>query len=152
MAIGALEEREADPLRTHLQRCAECRAYLKELESVTQCVQEAAAPEMAPAPFFHRRLRHSLLTERPRPLFAWRLVIPAIGMAVVLFLTSHQSRLTPPASVSQTLAVNEAAPTVWNYQRAAGQSPDALDSMLKAEAQRDFPGGPIYRAGTLPAD
>jgi anti-sigma factor RsiW len=154
LAVEALEEGQARELRAHLDVCPGCRGYLEEIDRVANQLRGAeVTTETEPPPFFHRRLQHSLLLERrPRPAFGWRLALPAIALALVLFLASRPSHLAPSSPPRPALAANEFAMTILRYQTEAGHSLEKLDSVLTEQGNRSVAAGPIYLAGSFTAD
>jgi anti-sigma factor RsiW len=152
LAIDALEAPEAGRLRAHLESCAGCRDYLREIEQVAAKVSAAEAPpDMDASPFLHRRVRNRLLETRPRPVFPWRLLIPALAaLMFVLFVFPRAPKVAPPpAPLTQAPVVNNINPTVLTYQIAANQSLDKLDAILTKQGNRALPAIPIYRADSL---
>jgi hypothetical protein len=158
LALGAVEEREAEALRAHAASCAGCRGYLREMERVAESGRAAEAPEtMEASPFLHRRLRHRLLEERPHSGFGWRLLGPALALLVFLFLFLPRNRPAPspnppapPPSPVET--VNTFDPSILNYQMAADQSLEKLDAVLSQQGNRALPAAPVYHADSRSAD
>jgi anti-sigma factor RsiW len=147
LALGALEENQAQALREHLASCADCRAYLAEIERVADNVRAAQAPpDVEPSPFFHRRVRRALRPEPPRPLFPWRLAFPVLALLMFLLVTFPRTR--PPARPAA--AAGNFDPTILNYQIAADQSLEKLDKLLTEQGNRALPPAPIYRTGSFP--
>jgi hypothetical protein len=155
LAIGALDESQTEELRAHLQVCPGCRDYLAEIERVAKQLRRAEAPpEIQPSPFFHRRVQRSLLVERPRPAFGWRLAMPVFVMAAILLWTLRQPSpvlvsARPPAPA---MAANNSDMSILNYQNAADQSLDKLDRILTEQGRCGLAATPIYFAGSFSAD
>ena len=148
LAVGALGEPEAEALRAHVAECAGCRGYLGEIDQIAAKVSAAEAPEMEAAPFLHRRVRHRLLEERPRRVFPWRLLIPAMGaVAFVVFFLPRQEKVAPAPAAASAPVPAIVEPTVSNYQIAADQSLEKLDDLLTRQGNTPLPSSPVYRAG-----
>ena len=153
LAIGALEEAQAGALRAHLEACPGCRDYLRQIERAARQLREAeAAPVAEPSPFFHQRLRHALREAPPRPIFGWRLALPALALAVVLLLTSRPLHVAPAPRPAPVASAEDMDMTILNYQIAADQSVEKLDRLLTEQANRGLPAAPLYRAGSLLTD
>jgi hypothetical protein len=171
LAVNALEARQAQQLRTHLETCEGCRRYLAEISSVTEklAVAEATSDVQASASF-HRKVAGRLRTAKPDSLgeilaayfrgtrLNWRVALPAIVALVVIGVTVAIWRQPPRVSSSPTAGIqtasvsdadNDLAPTIANYQRVANQSLDELDALLTRQGNRALPSMPIYTASTL---
>jgi hypothetical protein len=153
LAVGCLDDAEAEALRAHVGQCAGCRGYLEELTTVAGQLRAAeAARELRPSPFLHRRVTHALREQRRGFGFRWGLLIPVAGLAALvisLFLgQSPAPRVSLPKPTAA--AARELAPTILNYQIAANESLDKLDAILAEQAAGFQPPAAVYRAGSLP--
>ncbi len=121
------------------------------MEGVAEKLSAAEAPqEIETFPFLHRRVRHALHKERRRPELSWRLAIPTLtAMAFLVFFLPRTHTIAPPTPQHVTVARNF-DPTILNYQMAANQSLDKLDSILTEQGNRALPPMPVYRAGSFP--
>ena len=149
LAIDALDAAEIARLQAHVASCGGCRAYLQEMEQVTENVRVAESPEIDPSPFLHRRIRNRLLETRPHPVFPWRLLVPALAaMAFVMFVLPRSQKVALPPALSIT-SVHAIDPTVLNYQMAANQSLEKLDAILTEQGNRALTPVSTYRADSL---
>ena len=171
LAVNALEARQAQQLRAHLETCEGCRRYLAEISNVTERLAAAAAnPDVQASESFHRKvavrlraaksdsLGENLAAYFRGTLWNWRVALPAIAVLVVIGVTVAIWRQPPevtssPRTGTQTASVsdtdNDLAPTIANYQRVANQSLDKLDALLTRQGNRALPSMPIYTASTL---
>jgi len=171
LALDALNVRQAQDLRAHLETCAGCRRYLEEISTVTQ---KLTAPEMKPAPrasaSFHQSVVGRLRAEESRSAWAapvanfweailnWRVALPAAGAAVIIVAVLSTSLWRPrvvlplPASATIVVApnlINNPAPTIANYQMVANQSLEKLDELLTRQGNKNLPPAPTYTASTF---
>ncbi len=171
LALDALDPRQARNLRAHLETCAGCRRYQKEISDVTQ---KLIAPEIKPdiraSASFHQRVVGRLRAEESRSAWAvtvaklrevllnWRVALPMAGAAVVIiavlstFLWRPRVLLPLPSSATSAAAANfnnDPAPTIANYQLVANQSLEKLDELLNRQGNRNLPPVPIYTVATF---
>jgi hypothetical protein len=167
LALGEVDEREVQGLRSHVQSCAGCRQYLEEVSGLAGRLDAAdRKPVLEPSPFFHRnwvgRLKAQpsvslwqMLTER----LSWRMVLPALGAAAALLILTFSLLPRQPAA-SQTVPITRAeatsmtpvrdlSPSVANYQRVATRSLDEFDDLLTAQASRTRSATPRYTASSF---
>ena len=105
-ALGALELGEADAVREHLTRCAECRAELATFEHVTHELTSAlaVASPLRVHPSLRRRIVAGVRRRSARRLLPRPWLLPAVAaLAIVLFLASSLYAL----SLRQQLAQGE---------------------------------------------
>ncbi len=172
LALNALEARQTQQLRAHLETCEGCRGYLAEISNVTEKLAEVqATPDVQMSESFHRKVAGKLRAAKPDSLgkilaayfrgtvLDWRVALPAITALVVIGISVATWRQPPQASSSppagtQTAAVSEAdsdlAPTIANYQRVANQSLAKLDALLTEQGNRALPSMPVYTASSFP--
>ncbi len=79
---------EVDPdieirIHEHLSECAECRAYVAEIESVAARLQSPT--RFAPDPGAYRRIRDALPRKRKQKIFSWLPVSAGYALAAFLF-------------------------------------------------------------------
>jgi hypothetical protein len=175
LAVGELEERSAQALRDHLTTCAGCRAYL---ESITAVAGTLASVEpradIETSETFHRSVMNRLRREERSSWWrkaaelwlatkwaGWRLALPLAAALILLFfnfIIPRNSSVTRPARPSSPPAATVAAapatmavmaPTLANYLNAASASPQQLDDLLTAQAQKALPPVPADAASML---
>jgi hypothetical protein len=168
LAMDILELREAAALRDHMAHCEGCRAYSEELSGVTERLA-AANPNsnLEASAFFHQRVSENLRAAEPGSVLKnlvawlrgsalnWRVATPATAALVIALLAivavRHQS---PPSQtalhvepvVSTSPPGSDPAPTIANYQIAAGQSLAALDDLLTRQGNKPLSPAPIFTA------
>jgi hypothetical protein len=123
LAAGALDGRERDETRAHVEVCARCRATFDELTAVVSAVEAEAArsggrdavPEVA-LPVLLDRVQRELdrAPRAARPGRAWSVALPAVVAAAVLailLVPSLVSRSRPPrAPARASIPPSEAGP------------------------------------------
>ncbi len=169
LSLNALEARQAQPLRSHLETCEGCRRYLAEISNVTEKLAEAqTTSDVQASESFHRKVAGRLQAAKPDSLWKilaaylarlnWRVALPAVAVLVVIGVTvailkQQPDVSSPPRTGTQTASVSEAdsdlAPTIANYQRVANQSLAKLDALLTQQGNRALPSMPVYTASTL---
>lgn len=170
LAAGALEGREANELRAHLETCADCRQYFEEMSRVTTTLAAAqTTPDIQTSEAFHRRVARALRVEESRPasgalaafvqrtLWNWRIALPVASASIVVivgvFLSLRHPDTAPrPRSPAEVASVpqpkTDVPPTLANYQIMANRSFDEFDDLLTRQANRSQPHAPIYTAST----
>jgi anti-sigma factor RsiW len=169
LALGELDERQAQALRSHIQTCEGCRRYLEEFSAVRE---RLAAVDMSPSSevseSFHREWVGRLKAERPislRQVLAerlnWRVALPALGAAavlavIVLSLSPRQREVIPLARANHAVtasvrAAPDLSPSVGNYLRATVRSLDEFDDLLTAQANQRTLHAPIFTASVFAA-
>jgi hypothetical protein len=171
LTLNALDARQTQSLRAHLETCAGCRRYLAEISSVTERLTAAEAnPEIQASENFHRKTANRLRSVKPDSFGEilaayfwgtwsnWRVALPVIaalavvGVTVTIWQQPLKIVSPPPAGRQVALASgadNDLPPTIANYQRVANQSLDKLDALLTQQGNRVLPAMPIYTASTL---
>ena len=169
LALGDLDERQAQALRAHVQTCEGCRQYLEEISALREGLAAAdRSPSLEPSDWFHRKWvgrlkaeesasRWHLLTER----LSWRVAVPALGAAAALVILTlsllpRQPAVSVPvrmshAEVTAPAAGRDLSPSVANYQRVAVRSLDEFDDLLTAQANRKPSPAPTYTASIFAA-
>jgi anti-sigma factor RsiW len=169
LALGELDERQAQDLRSHVETCEGCRHYLEDLSGLKEklAVSEAK-PLLEPSASFHRKWVARLRPEQsssPWQVLAerlnWRIALPGLGAAAILVLLAVS--LAPkrpvdslPVRVSRAQPIQpsngrDLSPSVANYQRAAVRSLDEFDELLTLQAQRHPSPAPTYIASMFAA-
>ena len=170
LALNALDAREADALRAHLETCEGCRRYREEISKVTeQMVPAEAEPDFESSEAFHLKLVRRLRAEEsgtvvetvvPRLrelLLNWRVALPVIAVVAVLIAVFSVSQPRPvvpstaPTAAQATPvadAKKDPAPTISNYQWVANRSLDELDELLTRQGNRNPSSTPLYSAST----
>ena len=172
LALGALDARETQTLRAHLEICAGCRDYWAELHQVTQQLAAAKPQEALPASeSFHRGVVRRLAVKRSigdRAMaslqalaFNWRVAAPvAVGLVALLALVIPWPRAEAPLrplataksvpllTVAAPAADADLSPTLANYQRAASQSVDQLDELMVRQEKPAASPTPVYTASS----
>jgi hypothetical protein len=114
LAAGALEGREREEVRAHVDACPRCRAEHAELVSLVGALDDDARPLRAAEPGVsvsvlldrvERQLDREAVARPPRPaVVGWRLALPAAAAAALALwflvpeLTSPPGRALPEAS------------------------------------------------------
>lgn len=164
LAANALDAPEAGKLREHITVCLGCREYFSELSGLAsrlsqpQQVSEIEAPER-----FHQKLAGRIRSTRTQSLAAYvaglllksRILVPVAGVFLLVGITAalfhtpthiqNPSTDGPPAIVAAK-ATEDISPTFANYQNAANQSLDELDSLLTRQAREGSPPAQVYTA------
>src|SRR6266496_2572549 len=94
LALDALDIRQVQDLRAHLETCAGCRRYLEEISNVTQSLIAAQiTPDGRASDSFHQRVVSALSPEKTEwetlmahlrgALLNWRVALPVVGATVV---------------------------------------------------------------------
>jgi len=171
LASNALDARQTRELQTHLETCEGCRRYLAEISNVTeQLVAAESNPVVQASENFHRKLAGRLRAAKPDSLgemlaaffqgtlLNWRPALSAITVlavvGVIVATWRQPARVSSPApagvqTASASVADDDLAPTMANYQRVANQSLDKLDALLTKQGNRALPPMPVYTASTL---
>jgi len=171
LTLNALEVRQTQQLRAHLETCEGCRRYLAEISNVTERLAAAETnPDVQASEIFHQKVASKLRAAKldsigeilaaylRGTLLNWRVALPAMAALMVIGVTVAIWRQLPDVSSSpragiQTASVSDVdmdmAPTIANYQRVANQSLDKLDALLTKQGNRPLPSMPIYTASTL---
>jgi len=156
LTCESLPTEAAAELRQHLQQCAACREYFRELSAV--CGAHASAARSLPAAETSARLHRRVAAGiRARPRSAWReffaanrplglnLAGAAVALGLLLLLGLIWSRhSTPPVRVTVSSAPTpqaepESFPTgssLMAYRLALNRSSEDLDRLLTREAAR----------------
>lgn len=163
LAANALDAPAAGKLREHITVCPGCREYFTELSSLTSRLsQPQDVSEIEASENFHQKLAGRIRVTNPLAgsataylrLLKWRILIPAAGIGVLagiacgLFynpISITRKTIVKPAITSEAGA-EDLSPTFANYQNAANQSFDKLDSLLTRQAREGSPAVPIYTA------
>jgi len=172
LAIDALDSREAQVLRAHVETCPGCRSYLEDMSNVAGklTASSAAAPEIKASDTFHRRLTRRIESEGQPGIMArmcaftrsggldWRTVALVAGvvlgvLTVMLALEPQRGRRTVPSAVGPIVStarpVEDLVPTFGSYRMLANRSLDALDQELTKEGKVGSAGAPTYTASSL---
>ena len=171
LALGELDAGQAQDLHAHLENCAGCRAYLKEISDVTEQLAAAQIESVVRASeSFHQQVVGRLRAEATAsvwetvsallrgPLLNWRVALPVVGatavvIAVLFFVVPRPGVRSPeqtgPQAVSSPKPKRDPQPTIANYQMIANQSLEKLDELLTRQSNRALPPMPIYTASTL---
>ena len=169
LALDLLEPSPAQELHAHLDACEGCRSYLEELTRVTaQLSAVEPTVELPASDKFHRRVMASIEARpagpdwrmvlgllRAVPL-GWRVAMPLVAGVLLLTRlwiepvpkTSGHLHPSAPASVQNSVAEADLAPTVANYQLVAGESPDKLDELLARQELSTSRATPVYTASS----
>jgi anti-sigma factor RsiW len=169
LALGDLDERRAQDLRSHIQTCEGCRRYLEDLSALREKLRATeAGPTLESSESFHREWVGRLQAEQSpstwrvlTELLNWRVALPALGAAAVLVvlvlsLLPRQPSASPPmhaggAATTPVSVQRDLSPSVANYQRAAARSLDEFDELLTAQARHTQSHAPIYTASIFAA-
>src|SRR5215471_1999821 len=111
-ALGALELGEADAVREHLTRCAECRAELATFEHVTHELTSAlaVASPLRVHPSLRRRIVAGVRRRSARRLLPRPWLLPAVAaLAIVLFLASSLYALSLRQQLAQGQVLRQQA-------------------------------------------
>jgi hypothetical protein len=168
LALGAVDEQEAEVLRAHLRTCGGCREYWQEVSNVAENLSAAGlSPEVESSEVFHRKVAARIKREQPvsqlenvlalfRELFtSWRVALSVLGavcIVVTLLMAPHHHGISPtiPSHKPGTEVSSETnlAPSLANYQLAANQSLEQLDRLLTSQANQAHRSLPLYTASS----
>ena len=168
LALGAVDEPEAEVLRAHLRTCDGCREYWQEISNVTENLSAAGlGPEVELSEGLHRKVAARIKAERPvsksdaalalvrTALTNWRLALPVLGAAcviVVLLLGPHHHGISPTTpshnAGAQVSSETNLAPSLANYQIAASRSFEQFDRLLTSQANQVHRSLPLYTASS----
>jgi anti-sigma factor RsiW len=166
LALGMLDASRERDLRAHLQTCAPCHAYSKEIFRLTEKLANVdVRSDITATERFHQKLVGRLkapnpasfaLIEQLRGVMSnWRVAVAAgacaIVVAALVFLPRNPNVPTPVASATLVVAPKPKAdiePTIFNYQMTANHSIEALDELLTRQGNKNFPPAPVYSAST----
>lgn len=167
LQLNALGQDEATDLRTHLQTCAGCREYHREISRVNDylsSLQSTVTLEntlTAPAPR-PRRLNPGRTGFSPATSFVQnllpRLAWPALASVllatvIIVVVTHHPAAPSVPAHQTNIITAQEPVanvlPTLGNYRAVANQSLDQLDDLLSRQSTRPIPPPPAFSPVTF---
>lgn len=171
LALDALDDRSARELRAHLKTCPGCAHYLAEMSGIAGRIASAEpAADLPPSETFHRRLMLRIKAEAPAPLWRriadslppalvnWQVAFPLAAMLAALLVIEIGPRWHPPAEAHSPVTIArrpgpvagvDLAPTVANYQHAAGQSLEKLDALLAREGRQTSRPAPVCTASAM---
>src|SRR6266404_2879062 len=70
LAANALDPEKKSAIQVHLKTCAECRAYMEEVSTVTENLRAVEIrSDLMPSESFHRQLAARLRSERSEPFW-----------------------------------------------------------------------------------
>lgn len=164
LAANALDAPAASKLREHTNICPACREYFSEISGVaSRLSQSQEVSEIEASERFHQKLAGRIRVTETQSLAAYfarllvmsRFLIPAAGVFLVVGIIAARlhnpthihrpsSNGTPAAAVAAV--TGDISPTFANYQNAANQSLDQLDSLLTRQAREGLPPAPLYTA------
>jgi len=170
LATNALDPYKTRALQAHLQTCASCREYLKQVSTVSENLRGVTIrSDIHASETFHRKLAARLRTERSEAL--WRSALadlramltsyPRAGLATGVVLVSaiglclFRPSAPPVKDVSTKMVFlpsasrPEVAPSVSNYQVVANRSFEMLEELLTAQGSKTSPSPPVYTASTV---
>jgi anti-sigma factor RsiW len=171
LVVDALDIRQTRDLRSHMESCQGCRAYLAEISNVTKKLAATdLESNLRASETFHQKVAAKLRAEDSASVWEiaaayfrsivlnWRVAMPLIGAigaaAAVLFFVDRHHNVSVPAHPFQVAHVSEARndpePTFSNYQMIANKSLDELDEVLTRQGNRNLPRTQTYTAATLP--
>ena len=153
LAAGHLSGVQEKALRGHLADCEGCRSYFEEMNGLAQRLGGLdAGANVRASEDFHLGTLRRIQPER-RESFAgwWPALAAAAAVAGAMIVLHGPSRTTEANPATHETALNTTdgrmAPTLGNYQTAAGESLDKLNAMLDSEGARSSAPGPVYTAG-----
>jgi anti-sigma factor RsiW len=173
LVMDALEPREAQPLRLHLEKCETCRHYYEEVSHAAQKLNAfKPSTDIHASNAFHQRVMGALRAEEripawqmtllqlQRALLNWRVALPVMGTAAILItalcLSIRQPNVPAPTLASAGNPVPNASvpkpdpePTISNYQTVANHSLEKLDELLTRQGTRTSSSTPVYTASSL---
>jgi len=157
---GILPDEDAEGLKTHLQNCAGCSAYWKEMTQLTDRLKAAEdrLPDAQPVSSFHSALAHRIGSLRKPTTLAhfvevtqsWclnsrlahaALVLIVAATGAFLMFRSHPvdvqygNPAPIPVAISSAPAKADLTVTLAGYHRVAESSLDALDDLLAQQAR-----------------
>lgn len=167
MAVGALDARAQQTLRTHLKTCEGCQRYLHEISFVTQTLAATKPePDIQTSESFHRKVVGGLRGEQALSLrgfvaaqlryvvLHWQVALPVLGATTVvtLSLLVWRPHVRPPSRDQVAVVMNvksDLDPTISNYRTVANRSLEKLDELLTQQGNRNPSAALIYTASTL---
>lgn len=172
LAINALEPRQTEELRAHLETCPGCRHYFQEMTGlVVKLTATGPMPEIEASEAFHRALARRIEAEGKPGAWAalwafirsaglkWRVVAPVtVGVAAAVFAVlialAPQRRQLSVARVVEPVAATtktatDVSPTLGNYRMLVNRSFDALDQELTREEETSPAGAPVYTMSNM---
>jgi anti-sigma factor RsiW len=161
LTLNALDAAEERDLRTHLESCPPCRAYWKEVSSLTGKLSSARQPaNLEASESFHQQVIRAVRDQSQGltdGLFArwhsvaWRVALPVVGVVAVVVAVFSLGLWRPQNPPKSSAAPHSRAtirvdlePTVFNYQMAANASLDGLDELLTSQGNRNLPPAPRF--------
>jgi len=147
---GDLDPSQARNVESHLESCASCQRFLKELEASQAIVKELAAESVDPASFnvVRKRVMQEVNRRQARPVW-WRFLSPAfaqwraawaVSLAVLValgFLLQWQLWRKPTGSDSSY------APTVASVPAVRKESPNTSPPNPSEKAEQQPPDGAL---------
>jgi anti-sigma factor RsiW len=176
LALGAMNAHAARELQAHIETCAGCRHYLRQISAVTKTLNAVEIrSDIQTSESFHRRVVRavraeargstwqSLLSQINGSLKNWRVALPLAGataaiVALSVFLLNsgsgrgHKSSATFGSQAQAALTPNmksDVDPTVANYKRVANRSLEKLDDLLASQANRNPLSTPIFTSAMV---
>ena len=171
LAINALEPRQTEELRAHLETCPGCRHYFQEMMGLTGKLTATGLPEIEASEAFHRTLVRRIEAEGGPGAWEalgtfmrlgglkWHVIAPvtagviAVLVAVLIALAPQRrqpsvARVVEPVAAT-TKAATEVSPTLGNYRMLVNRSFDALDQELTREEEARPAGAPVYTMSSM---
>ena len=153
LAVNALDARQAQELRTHMESCEGCLRHMEELSNVTDKLSAVEIrSDLQASEAFHRKVVSRLGTEGSRSTWElvaarlravpWRWALPVTSAIVVAALSLVVWRPpVPPSpgsySPSELKVKSDLEPSISNYQMVANRSLDKLDELLTQQGSRN---------------
>lgn len=125
-------------IEQHLGQCAQCRAYLDQLRSISAQLRDLTGPAVKPE--FATRVMGAVRQTRPeprRPWFIWLGLPVAATAAVILVLTGLATTQRPPAQ-DPTSVVAKSQPATSNLDALTDETDPTPDELISALSQEDW--------------
>ena len=171
LALDALDPRQVEKLRAHLDICEGCRDYFQEITQVTETLHTSeAGSELQTSEFFHCRVADALRAEEAGAVrqgrmtrlqsvgLNWRVALPVLGataaaVLALLVFVRHPDVSTAPRPSVHPLPTHtskpELEPTISNYQMVANRSLEQLDELLTHQGNKGPSPAPVYTASSF---
>lgn len=160
LAIGALTEEEAAPVRAHLASCDACRAEYARLRSVAAVLPLAGAETpAAPSALLKRRIMTAIVPEMPAQVRRTRskgvllpYLLAAACLAIAAIFGGLYASLLHASSDEHTTLADLMSPASQRYAVKDGEVVRHGDRIyLAMRGLPPPPPGKVYQAWTLPA-
>ncbi len=133
---GELGQEARQEVEAHLKGCLECRAMYERWRTTARAFFKEPRP--VPSEFFVQRVMDRIeLWERPLPApgpyARLRWLVPALGLAAVLFAMMRPAQTQQPVSVEMLLLEGTPGPASWVLSNATPNTDQMLGFAMEGE-------------------